>query len=167
MVRDAVSQFIYLSAEPGKFGLNVSKATGEVSALWRRALADLANLPGQLADVPFDLVEPLAQLHVFGGWAFLWPEHYRPVALMRGEAPLLAQHGKRLPVRADRNPVTAGMLTLRGKPIARLEPTFFDRRSQVISDLLVGRPRVAGIRSWHCTSLRCARPPSPNSCQVD
>ena len=167
MVRDAVSQFIHLSAEPGKFGLNVSKTTGKLSALWRRALADLANLPGQLADVPFDLVEPPAQLHVFGGWAFLRPEHHRPVALMRGEPPLMAQHGKRLPVRADRNPVTTGVLTLSGKPVARLEPAFFDRCSQVISDLLVGRPRVAEIRSWHCTSLRCARPPSPNSGQAD
>ncbi len=43
-------------------------------------------------------------------------------------------------------PVTAGVLALSWKPVAGLEPPFFDRCSQVVSDLLIGGPRVAGIR---------------------
>ena len=114
VIRGAAGQLVHLVAEPGKVGLDLGETAGRPSGLRRRFFADPAHLPGQLADVAFDFVEPLAQFHVFSRGAFLRPEHHRPVALMRGEPPLLAQHGKRLPVRADRNPVTAGMLTLRG-----------------------------------------------------
>src|SRR6266536_5727636 len=81
------------------------------------------------------------------------------MALVRGEPALLAQHRQRVAIRADRDPVTAGMLPLGGKPVARLKPPVLDRCFQVVSDLLVGGPWVTGVRHWHCTSLRCARPP--------
>jgi hypothetical protein len=158
---NAVSQLIYLSAEPGKLSLDLGKTTGELSPFWRWAFAYLANLLGQLADVPLDLVEPLVQLHVFGGGTLLWPEHDRPVALMRSEPALLAQHRKRLPVRAHRDTITTGVLALSGKPVSRLKPPFLDCCSHVVSDLLVSGPWIAGVGHCHCTSLRCARSPGP------
>src|SRR5262249_55202050 len=85
MVGSTVSQLIHLSAQPGKFSLDLGKTTGEPGAFWRRALADLAYLPGQLADVPFDLIEPFTQFHVFRGGALLRPHHHGPVALVRGD----------------------------------------------------------------------------------
>jgi hypothetical protein len=65
-----------LAPKPGKFGLDLGETVAEPGSLLRRAFADLVYLPGQLANVSFDLVEPVAQFHEFGGGAFirgLWP----------------------------------------------------------------------------------------------
>jgi hypothetical protein len=160
------AQFIQLASEPGKFGLDLGEPVGEPGSFLRWAFADLVYLPGQLADVSFDLVEPVAQFHVFRGGAFIRAKHNRPMPLVGGEPPLLAQHGERLPVRAHRHTITAGMLALGGKPVAGLEPPLFDRRSEIVRDLVIGGPRVAGIRHRHWTSLRCTRPPGPEHCQI-
>src|SRR5262249_17482438 len=145
----------------GKFRLDMGKTTGKPGAFWRWAFADLVYLPGQQAEVLFDLIEPLGQFDILRGGALLRPDNHCPVALVRDEPPLPAPHRKRLPVRGHRDPIAACMLALRGKPVARLEPPVLDRCPQVVRDALVGGPRVAGIRQWHCISLRCPRPPGP------
>jgi hypothetical protein len=160
------AQLIQLASEPGKFCLHLGEPIGEPGSFLRWAFADLVYLPGQVADVSFDLVEPLAQFYVFRGGALIRADHHRPVALVRGKPPLFAQHRQRLPVRADRDAVTARVLALGGKPVARLEPPFLDRSSHVVGDLLIGGPRVAGIRHRHWTSLRCTRPPGTEQSQI-
>ena len=70
------------------------------------------------------------------------------MALVGRQQSFLAEHGDGLPVGADGDAVASGVFPFGGQPVAWLQAAFVDGRAQVGGDLLVGRPRVAGV--WHC-----------------